>query len=259
MTPTALVLASGQPGDASAGGPHNCAVGKELRGCLLDSLDILKNASQVQTEGAVGIRQVVGFQGVHHCGVLLDERCNGPGVQKAQPSCAIEVRFGGIDGSPGGLVPGKPEQLTVEILVQAEELVYVAVGISFRLAPEYYAKARNAGTVDREVTQGCAFDGLADKLGFGNPSKIHKRDEGTYLRVDLDQPFFPEQDQAFPHWRAADAQFLREFVFREGFARGELQGNDATPQRLQGLVTHGQPRRLSCAVFIGGHALILFS
>ncbi len=146
----------------------------------------------------------------------------------------------------------------MEILVQAEELVHVAGGISFRLALEYYAKSRNAGAVHREVPQGCALDGLADKLGFRDPPEIHERDEGTDLRVDLDQALFPEQDQAFPHRCAADAQFLREFVFREGFTRRELQGNDATPQRLQGLVTHGQPRRLSFAVFIGGHALSLF-
>ena len=100
---------SGQAGDTSAGRPQGGTVGEKLRGRLLDALNILKDAAQVQAEGAVGVREVVRFQGVHDGGVLLDQRCNRPRVQQAQASCAIEVRFGGVDRSPGGFVPCKPE------------------------------------------------------------------------------------------------------------------------------------------------------
>ena len=101
--------------------------------------------------------------------------------------------------------------------------------------------------------QGRAFDGLPDELRLRYPPQVHERDERTDLREDLDQPLFPQQDQALPHGRPAHAQFLRELVLRERLTRGELQGNDATPERFQGLVPDGQPRLLSLAAFLGCH------
>ena len=58
------------------GGPDAgpCRPRKSSGVACLDPFDILKNAPEVQAEGAVGVGQVVGFQGVHHCGVLLDQR-----------------------------------------------------------------------------------------------------------------------------------------------------------------------------------------
>ena len=92
------------------------------------------------------------------------------------------------------------------------------------------------------VLQGRAFDGLPDELRLGYPPQVHQGDERPDLREDLDQPFFPQQDEAFAHRRPADAQFLGQLVFGQRLTRRELQGNDATPERFQGLVPHGQPR-----------------
>jgi hypothetical protein len=71
-------------------------------------------------------------------------------------------------------MPGQPEKLAVEILVQVEELLHIPVRISFRLALEDFPKARNARVIHGDVPQGRALDGLPDKLGLRNPPKIHQ-------------------------------------------------------------------------------------
>jgi hypothetical protein len=62
-------------------------------------------------------------------------------------------------------------------------VLHLAEGVGVRLALEYYAKSAMPASSTVEVAQG---------------------------RMNLDQALFPVQDQAFPHRRAADTQFLRQ-------------------------------------------------
>lgn len=142
-----------QPCDAAAGGAAMGAVGEQLRSRFLDALDILEDCPKVQAQRAVGIGQVVGFEGVHYGSVLLNQGSHRAGVDEAHSAGTVQMGFGRVYGGPCGFVPGQPQEFPVEILIQPEKLFDVFPDVSVRLGLQNLPEPGDARAVHSEVPQ----------------------------------------------------------------------------------------------------------